>query len=94
MDLKINWTTDGRIHRASLEPGCKLTTKGWGHSSKLYVTQIGFVIINRAEGKFRAVIYESVSPDTPAEVFDNLEDAERYIEQRGTAAIVANLLTS
>lgn len=94
MDLKINWTTDGTIHRASLEPGCTLTTKGWSHSSKLYVTQIGFVIINRETGRFRASLYTSVSPDTPEEVFDNLDDAERYVEQHGIAAIVANQLTS
>lgn len=92
MNLKINWTTDGSIHRASLEPGVKLTKQGWKETESMHITQIGFVIINNVNGRFRASLYTSFSPDTPTEVFDNLADAEHYIEQRGTAAIVASLL--
>jgi len=92
MNLKINWTTDGSIHRASLEPGVKLTKQGWKETESMYISQVGFVVINRANGRYRASLYGSVCRETPTEVFYNLADAERYVEQRGTAAIVASLL--
>lgn len=56
-----------------------------------HVTDMGYVIPRGSD--FTACIYGSINPDAPSALFDNIDEAKRYVEEQALLGLTLNKLT-
>lgn len=91
--MKFVWVDSPTHHRCTTDTPVKVKSRVWGGSSYAdrFVHDMGYVLVR--DGQLFACVYGSISPDTPGQYFDDLDEAKRYVEEQATVGLALNRLT-
>lgn len=91
--MKFDWMDcgSGYFRCATDRPVPIKTLEFGGNMRNAAVTDMGYIM--RINGLYRGHTYGTVHPDAPAEDFDTIDEAKRYVEQQAMVGLTLNKLT-
>ena len=91
--MKFDWMDCGSGYfRCATDKPVKINAKTFsGHYNATRVTDMGYIM--RVNGLYQGCVYGSVNPDAPAEDFDTIDEAKRYVEEQAMVGLTLNKLT-
>jgi hypothetical protein len=91
--MKFIWVDSPTHHRCTTDTPVKVKSRVWGGGSykDQFVHDMGYVLVR--DGRLTACVYGSINPECTGQLFNNIDDAKRYVEEQATVGLALNKLT-
>jgi hypothetical protein len=91
--MNFQWLGNPTHYRCTTDTPVKVKSRVWGGSSYAdqFVHDMGYVLVR--DGWLMACVYGSINPECTGQLFDNIDEAKRYVEEQATVGLALNRLT-